>query len=305
MQNQLLKPFDNPLIVQFIHPGRECSVQDRSGAKCVEVPWAIDRNKCKCNDHSRRLICSTGNFVGEDGKLKTGDLTFWGEWEACTTAHKMPPTTKNRNAHWVHFPKSPFYGGSAPNLLNTDPCVFGETFKYCICQQTEHGDMRRLKAGSLILFGTHVRKGGSTFFLDTVFVTAGNGVAYDCENSSNLTPVSKEYRELTLKRLHSGKGTFYKAATFSSPSALGMYSFVPARRYVKDDPFCGERCELDIGRLNSHIPLKSNNQLVPELPQRFKHVETDPEIVRKVWKDVLDQVFHQKFFPAVHFDWPK
>lgn len=304
MRNQPPKPFDNPSIVQFIHPGRECSVNDRSRAKCVEVPWVVDRHKCKCNDHSRRLICSAGDFVGEDGKLKTGDMTFWGEWEACTTALKMPETNIDRNAHWVHFPKSPFYGGSAPNLLNTDPCVFGEKFKYCICQQSEYGAMRRLKAGSLILFGTHV-KGGSSFFLDTVFVTAENGIPYECANSSNLTAVSKEYRELTLKRLHSGKGTYYRSATFHSPSKSGMYSFVPARRFVKDNPFCGERCQLDISCLNSHIPLDSNKKLVPDLPRKFKNMETDPETVRKVWDDVLRQVIAQKFVPAVHFDWPK
>ena len=159
--------------------------------------------------------------------------------------------------------------------------------------------MRKLAPGSLILFGSHL---DNRFFLDTVFVVDGEGAPYEGGKTNNLS-VSKEYRELALKRLDGGKLTFYRGKTFRSAEEGQPYSFVPARLFNKKNPCCGERFSLDLVKLNKCLP-RGSRQFAPGLNQKFKTIESSPEVISTVWKEIVRQVLDVKFFLGVHFDWP-
>lgn len=289
---------DDSVIVQFIHPGREFHI--KSSCSPVDIPW-VGGDCSDCDGHSRRLVFHKGEYVDGNGKPKTAQLAFWTEWEARTMAVAMPSAKDDPfAAHWVHTAKTPLV--KYPGPLNTDPCVFGLTFKYCCCQQTKNGAMQKLEPGSLVLFGSHM---AGQFFLDTVFAVEDKGVPYDASDAKQLSGlgVSKEYRNLSLDRLGSGELVFYRGKRFRPESKNEMYSFVPARLFVADDASCGERFALDIAALNKLLPVNSR-QFAPHLNQKFKVVASKPETVLRVWKEVLRQVRQSRFIPAVHFDWP-
>lgn len=295
------KPSDKLAIVQFIHPGREFQVRNKNGKYPVSVPW-VGGDCSGSSGHSRRFVSHEGNYVNTNGRLKTARLAFWTEWEACSVADVFPAANDDHlAAHWVHTVKTPLMNRPGPQ--NTDPCAFGSTFKYCCCQQTENGLMRNLSPGSLVLFGAHM---DNRFFLDTVFVVADKGVPYDASDAKQLAGLgtSKEYRSLSLDRLLDGKLTFYRGKTFRSAVKGELYSFVPSRIFSPDDSRCGKRFELDLATLNTLLP-KNSRRLAPNLNQRFKPVEAEPETVLRVWNRIVEEVRKAGFVPGVHFDWPK
>ena len=314
---------ENPVIVQFFHSSCECPVEQLKRGKSrfgsgdsVFVPWVVKKGKtnspaddgCKivCDGHTRRLISHDGQYVDPSGKLKSAQMAFWGEWEADTYATKLPSPKSSASFHarWVHTVSLPAVVPD-PKCVNTDPCVFGSSFKYCCCLQQNRANpniMRRLPPGSLILFGSRFHR---EFVLDTVFVVDGPGVEYEIRNSSNLE-VSTEYRKLTLDRLHgSGKHTFFRGATFGQEQ--GPYSFVPAKQFTNDSAVCGERFRLDVNALNSCLTgCKQKLSTNPKKKRGITTVRTDSSTILSVWHNILNQVHNTPgFVPAVHFDWPK
>lgn len=288
-----------PSIVQFIHPGREYIVR---GPCPANVPWIGGSCGSGCSGHFRRLIVHDGEFVDDSGSLQKARLAFWGEWGAETVAEEMPPDEKGKMcARWVHTIKSPLV--ELPKTQNTDPCVFGSTFKYCCCRQRPYGEMRRLAPESIILFGSHI---SDRFWLDTVFVVAEVGKPYRTDNGSSIDSlrVSREYRSLTLDRLNSGVFSFYRGTTFPGATRGGIYSFVPSRRFNAKNPECGERFELDLDALNSTLP-RGCKRLARNLNQNFKKITIPKQNIYDIWNEVLRQVKKAGFVPAVHFNWPK
>lgn len=285
------------MIVQFIHPGREYQVSKET-TDPLNIPWVGGKCDTSCGGHSRRLVSHNGDYVDSTGKKKTSQLVFWTEWEACTTATAIATSpTDSLSAHWIHSVKTPLMKN--PGTLNTDPCVFGSTFKYCCCQQSENGAMRKLPRGSLILFGSHMDE---RFFLDTLFVIDGKGVPYEGGKPDKIS-VSKEYRELAMKRLDAGKLTFYRGKAFRSEDKEQPYSFTPARLFDENDARCGERFSLNLVQLNKHLP-RGSRQFATGLNQKFKTIESRPEVVSTVWKEIVRQIYAAQFVPGVHFDWP-
>lgn len=288
---------ERPVIVQFIHPGREFPVENKSGKYPVAVPW-VGGACSDCDGHSRRLVSHKGDYVDGNGRKKTAQLAFWTEWEACTVANVLPATKRNQlDAHWVHMVKTPLV--KHPGTLNTDPCVFGSAFKYCLCQQKKNNRLRRLSPNSLILFGSKI---DGDFYLDTLFVVGEHRIKYDASFTESL-PVSKEYQELTLKRIGSGELTFYRGITFDADIPGEMYSFVPARPFGPDDFGCGERFKLDVSLANRFIPSQFG-QLDSELGRFHHNIQADKSTVIDVWNEILRQVREAGFVPGVHFDWP-
>lgn len=295
-----IEPNDELAIVQFIHPGREFQVRNKNGTYPVSVPW-VGGDCSGSNGHSRRFVLHEGDYADVNGRLKTARLAFWTEWEACTVADVFPAVKGDRlAAHWVHTVKTPLV--KRPGTQNTDPCVFGETFKYCCCQQTESGAMRKLAPGSLILFGSHM---DDHFFLDTVFVVADKGVPYVADDAKQLTRLgtSEEYRSLSLNRLQHGQFTFYRGKPFRPDGGKEPFSFVPSRLFSAGSPRLGDRFALDLAAVNRYLP-KNGRQLAPNLNQRFKSIPTDAKTVVHVWNEVLRQVGKAGFVPGVHFAWP-
>lgn len=301
-----------PLLVQFCHPGGECQVKLCDGATSTVVPWVgvIVGRRCasSCTDkegvcqskkfhHTRRLISHAGTYIDASNKPKQTQLAFWGEWEAETVAVPMSTPPRDRDlAHWIHTVKSPSQTQRVGSF-NTDPCVFGKSFKYCCCQQRKRNSLRHLAPGSLVLFGSTINK---QFYLDTVFVVDGEGVQYDATATEGL-PVSDEYQELSLKRVVPGEYTFYRGKT---PRAGEPYSFVPARRFKKDEPECGRRFKLDVAAVNACLP-PGKTGLIAELGRFHHDIAVDPKVLASVWKEILRQVRKADFLPAVRFAWPK
>lgn len=311
-----------PVIVQFFHPGRECPVGRIPEGESISISWngggcgkqqksARDNRtgKCKtiCGNHTRRLISHEGTYIDNEGKPKTARLAFWGEWEARTTAMSMPPPGGKSGffARWVHVVETPLEG-AGNRATNTDPCVFGSTFKYCCCQQHRKSErkprlMRRLPPGSLVLFGSNL---ASEFVLDTVFVVGEKGVPYEATADYSSLSVSQEYLEIALNRLRDRESnTFYRGVPFRGTG--GIYSFVPARLFKGGDFACGKRFVLDFKKVNGCLQSSKRFAVKQGQTQGIHPIEAGQAVVRAVWSEIVRQVRTQGFVPAVHFNWPK
>ena len=309
-------PENDPVVIQFFHSGRERVFRAAEGATTVRVSWAGEKKAGKrdgdcgiCSGHARRLVVHDGQYVDKTGVLKTGKLAFWTEWEAATTATRMPPSSAPGCARWRHAVESPLVN-TFTDGINTDPCVFGSTFKYCCCQQHVNGEagtriLRRLPPGSIVLFGSRIRY-KTRFLLDTVFVVSGEGVDYIEENGASIAKlgVSDEYRALALDRLHGKRtNTFFRGATFDS-HAKSIWSFTPTRVFLNGNSRCGERFFLDVEKLNGAFEADRPLSTDPLKKQGITICRTDCKNAVKAWKEILRQVRGAGFLPAVHFDWP-
>ena len=308
---------DKLCVVQFMHSGNEflmskCKhtpspITRADGA--LLVPWSREEN------HFRRLVQHDGWYVDKSGDYKKGHLAFWTEWEAMTIAWPLGTDKDFFKAHFVHEIQCPStvpgtaHCGKNPSgsygYQNTDPCVFGETFKYSNCHQSARGDLRRMKPGSLVVFGSYKedkQRGKEVFCLDTVFI--GGDVAYDYStNNVDDVSCSEWYKDLTLRRLPSGKNfTFYRGATCRQKVNLAnvLFSFTPAKLC---DGVCvpRERCVLDdIKSLNRHLCTAVFNRG----NQGFHAEEANRNEIKAVWDDIVQQVMEQDFVLGVHFGWP-
>ena len=312
---------EKPVIVQFFHPGLECPVGKIPEGESVSVSWngggcgkrqksarGKIASKCRtiCGGHTRRLISHNGTYIDGNGKPQTARLAFWGEWEARTTASAMP-IAKGPGffAHWVHMVESPFEG-AGKRATNTDPCVFGSTFKYCCCQQHRKGEknprlMRRLPSGSLVLFGSNLAK---EFVLDTVFVV-GKRLPYEATGDYSSLSVSQEYLEVALNRLREKESNaFYRGATFRRSGK--MFSFVPAKLFKEGDFKCGKRFVLDFRKVNGCLSsAKKHFAVVQGQTQGIHLIEAEPAVIHAVWTEIVRQVRAQGFVLGVRFAWPK
>ena len=303
-------------VVQFMHSGVEIP-----GVGTM-VPWNASRH------HYRRLIHHKGEYVDKSNRIIKGDLAFWNEYEAPTNAN--PVTIGNRGWNYakrVHEIARPIQG--LKNVLlkdpeccaNTDPCVFGKTFKYSNCQQVPGGDLWNLPAGSLVIFGSWH---DNSFYLDTVFVTADDGVSFTVPVASQLPfKASSEFRKVTLDnlvprprkrgktidefKLYRGKGPV--VCSDWKVENEHPYSFTPARIFSSST--FNERCKLDLAYINQQMKKKViGGEFSLTLKQHHKAVMSNasPADVLFIWKLIRDAVRNgkngrSKFELGVHFDW--
>lgn len=181
-------------------------------------------------------------------------------------------------------------------MLNTDPCVFGRSFKYSNCRQTPTGVMRQLANGSLIVFCSRIN---GDFYLDTVFVVEGTGTDY--KTAADINSCSSEYKNLTLNLLPPGNYTLYRGARPSRENCKGQcFSFTPARLATMEN--ATERCKLNLASLNKVVgedAFNLNNW------RRASATEVEDEQIKSVWEETVRQVTGQGFVLGVHFDWPE
>ena len=229
---------DTLAIIQFTHPGQE---HNKNNGEWNYGP------------HKRKFMRCKGNYI-KNGQEQNGDLLFWGEWEAPSTVNEFIgnafPLPK-----WLHSPyipndneiPSPNGKGCGNNCKsgspqNTDPYVFGNKFKYCICKQSMF-DMANLDIGSLILFGStkpigrdkEIQQRDSYFMLDTVFVVAG----FVQGNTVHESPLlDNTYKKITLNMLpdYPDWARVYFGATYNE-TVNGMYSFSPVKEYKNGESF--------------------------------------------------------------------
>ena len=311
------------MIVEFPHPYLEFPCARNFLDKAQNV------TRWNGGDHCRRLVKHFGQYVDSKGKLREGDLAFWTEWEANTIAKRVQNRPAKNSAKWVHEVLLPnpqlakldytcrakakgccaggcggVCCGGACCGANTDPCVFGSSFKYCLCKQDHYPKvLKNLDVGSIILFGSI---NGGKYYLDTVFVVKKFEKYSTTPSFMRSLGVSSAYKELTLKRF-SGKGNVLYRGVTVNDSPDEMFSFTPAERWVGGGQGVGRRCELDIQSLNNlHADLQFRAKR--GVAQCVVHTIVPngrPDLNRLVWEKVRRQVIDKKFVLGTHFDWPK
>jgi len=168
-------------IIQFFHPGIEHNTE--SGIK-----WHT-------GGHKRKFMRTKGSYVNELGQLNSGDVHFWGEWEAQSTLLENYGDSVDNKPRLLF---EPFYSLESQRDCNTDPFVFGNQFYYCICKQGHYPSMRSLETLDIILFGSH--KDGD-FVLDTLFVVK-SGSPYSSTNIDEIRDnVNQVFFDVTVSKV--------------------------------------------------------------------------------------------------------
>lgn len=145
--------------VQFHQPSRE------NATRGDLIPWNTGRRRAK-------FLISDGRYLASDGKLASGELAFWGNWEPPSIAQATWPLSGNL-PRVLHRPFW-FTPTGVQSLQNTDPWVFGDRMLYSNHMQTTRNgaaraSLQNLVRGSVICFGANI---GFRFCVETVFVVA-------------------------------------------------------------------------------------------------------------------------------------
>ena len=269
-------------VVQFPHPGGERAL--RGGDR---MPWNTGR-------HGRKFLRSAGRSVDSQGQARNTPLVFWGEWEA-------PSRIVSRWRREGQLPRAlqvPVWERlptSTPRQ-NTDPWVFGETFRYSNCKQLTSrknpSALQALTPGSVILFGSKLR---GEFVLDTVFVVR-KAVPYVPHDPPEI---DEAFRVCTIESVAAdGRGehefTLYYGATFEKPVA-DMFSFVPCRDAEREDA----RFARPAVSLPGYI-----NRASPQSPSGAKRPLTIEQAFQQ-WHSIREQVLQAECELGVSFETPR
>ena len=270
-------------VVQFPHPGAERILRDGSW-----MPWNTGR-------HGRKFLRSAGRSVDPQGRARdVASLFFWGEWEA-------PSRIVSRWRREGQLPRAlhvPVWE-RPPTLnyrLNTDPWVFGETFRYSNCKQlTSYKNPSALQAltpGSVILFGSTL---DGEFVLDTVFVVK----EAECYVPRHPPETDEAFRVCTIESLTTDDSgeyrfTLYRGATFDKPIG-GMYSYVPCRDAARPDARFARPAVFLPGDIN---PASTQS------PSGAKRPRTIEQAFQQ-WDSVREQVVGAKCELGVSFETPR
>ena len=264
---------DSACFVQFPHPGDE---RDAALGR-VWSPYSIGE---RCIDHARNFMQLRGNWIAEGGRVHSGEMWAWGEWEA--QSELVRSLDSSGGPGLPHHLWRPYYvipQGGYERLHNTDPFIFGERFLYSNCKQPSRPGLRRLGVGSLIAFGS---KRGD-WVLDTVLVVA-DYVDYTASEASlaladevpeaflavTAGPLADNGEEATLR--------LYRGATPDDP-VDGMFSFFPAMPAGLDEGF--ERPGVELGA----------RYFTKTLPQNYKRSCGLPsDVLRALWEQLAAQV---------------
>ena len=265
----------NAHIVQFTHPGIE------------HTPDKINSNHISWNttkEHKRKFLLSLGSYV-ENNELKKGNLVFWGEWEPPSDAQKLTQLDKYY-PKWLYKPYLP-NSNPPPHASNTDPCVFGDYFRYFFCKQFKQKPTKKptklanLDKGSLILFGSTINQNKSDAFfqLDTVFVVS-DFIEYNLSDPCALTDQGDYYNynfklALNLFKKEPLKLRLYIGASYSSPYE-GMYSFSPAKIWNHENHGF------------PRIALKDMHYITNNLNAAPRITEIKLEDVKDFWKEIVN-----------------
>jgi hypothetical protein len=159
-------------VVQFVHPGFEYHRVEHVGSRRVRS--GVMNWKRGNTGHDRKFIVSRGSlFEPDTGRdLRDASIVFWGEWEGPSVFWKIDGTPGKPKPSVLHAPFRPDRPPlDSASVQNTDPMVFGDAFIYSNCLQDAFVSLKRLAAGSIVLFGRHSRAAGKpAFSLDTCLV---------------------------------------------------------------------------------------------------------------------------------------
>ncbi|MCC7128562.1 MAG: hypothetical protein IT192_07090 [Microbacteriaceae bacterium] len=259
-------------VVQFPHPGPEHNAKG-----ITDFPW-------NPGSHRRKFLRAPGSYLAVDGSLQRGTLDFWGEWESPSTVvhewkKKFPEPT------WLH---EPYWRESRPGeVQNTDPWVFGERFRYSNCKQAWSAALRKLPAGSVVLFGSAI---GSEFVLDTCFVV-GRSIPMQDESGH----LDDAFTTCTVRQLDHYDDPFvvHQGATVED-LVEGMFSFVPAQ-VEQGAPARFRRPAIELPGL-----VNPKSRQSPGGQGRMLPIAR----VSAAWQEVLAQIRDAGLVPGVQLDTP-
>jgi hypothetical protein len=282
------------LKIQLNHPGAQKPYRPGDGYREAGKYIIREWNNGKNGNHYRKFILNKGAYIDDlnDTKPKQTDLYFWGEWEGNSFFEPVDNSDYRVFPNGIH--KS-FHSTRIRGNRNTDPYVYGESFKYCTCKQTGH--LCDLDQGSLILFGSVYPSLGK-FYVDTVFVVGSNTPAVNIRNNY-ASGYSKTYREETLERLREylrkphepSDKKLYHSQTWWENSEY--FSFVPCKPEHDGKGF--ERLALDLK--DPVLKLSSNPTGISEL----KKCELTPA---DLWRLIAAEAVQQGFKLGIRFEEP-
>lgn len=282
-------PAKSTRVVQFLHPGREHGF-DRPGWK----DW-------NCGDHKRKFLIAEGSWTPDPKQPpRRGRFTFWGEWEPQSEVQVLAQKPRAAHPRWLHIPRLALKGieslrkqNCAPcasgGPQNTDPLVFGDRFRYALCQQfwqpkrspRRPTQLAQLGEGEIILFGSRVDGG---FALDTVFVVGAYAPVWP--DGSLPSWESDLHRKITMDLID------------IPPCGLRLYG---GATWSPDKPFSFVPCLPVAGRARGFprpvIEPKGvlSGIIKPALKQRHKISQRDsPTAATAIWDAVVEQVLAQQ-----------
>jgi hypothetical protein len=221
--------------IRFQHPGKETDPKyfDNNGL----CKWKSRPSNVNSNVHSRKYLITNGKYFNSlTGATVSGEIGFWGEWEAESDVKVnnsfVSISQVNQLPQYFHYPVRPSSTPSKPGIHfeNTDPCVFGGQFYYSNCQQMSKTAkyLRDLIKGDVLIFGSTLSpRNQKLFVIDTVFVVKDK-IHYTPRKAKQILgkAVPDWFYHLTLDLLPDEEFILYIGATFDEP-VEGMYSFFP------------------------------------------------------------------------------
>lgn len=278
--------------IQLNHPGHQKPF--RLGKGYRQIANNIIREWNNDNVHFRKFIQNNGHYINglKDLNPKQAELYFWGEWEGNSFFNPFPKNDFQKLPNGLH---KLFHSTVIKGIQNTDPYIYGDNFKYCVCKQT--GRLTNLILDDLILFGTVVPS-LNKFYIDTIFVIQ------DHDSSSNVQTTggayySQIYKEETLEQLNE----YLKVPTFTNNNRVyhsktwwddkDYFSFVPCKLSYDNIGF--ERLFLD---LDNEIFQLSSNSTGKSFLKRCSLNSKD------LWKEIVKISVEQGFKLGVKFDEP-
>ncbi|SFE54140.1 hypothetical protein [Sunxiuqinia elliptica] len=298
--------------IQFMHPSWEHGFKSKNGDIFPNKQW----NKLS---HKRKFVKQSGFLLDSlNDTPKESDIDFWCEWEPNSIVEKELETNINLSrikSNYTGLPKflhgELFYSKLDSNLgrKNTDPCVFGKTFKFFLCQQTRkkskknperiQTQLAKLEKGSIILFGSHKQNSKTKerlFIVDTVFVVDDWIEFYSKEDFKNIndTRICKGYKDICINFLDKLPITrrLYFGATYEN-QVNGMFSFVPCKKSGNNYGF--ERPVIILkDRVNSNRNTGFKQSTINNIDES-----------KAIWNNIVKQIFKQDLKIGWGFKMPK
>lgn len=248
---------DDPVIVQFLHPGSEkvSKIQALKEPYIVAgTEYGLIRPWSQQNEmHGRKFIRISGDYCDGRQSIREDKMNLWAEAEWDTVCRPLgqqgDDVTLPQYEHLVRHP----YGTAFAGCINTDPYIFGGAFKYCCCKQSYRDGrptfLHELPIGSIILFGSYKKTNdGDGFYLDTVFVVGKrigeytNGAemcrrlkGMDEETQKLVSPLYQKRVLLTIGGNDKGQGCLSSAAV-AKKSATGRFVLYAGRVFDSHNP---------------------------------------------------------------------
>jgi hypothetical protein len=278
--------------VQLNHPGSQKPY--RLGGGYIQIGNQIIREWSNDRVHFRKFIKNYGHYVTglKDSQPTQNDLYFWGEWEGNSIFNPFPRADFRILPNGLH---QPFHSTFIRGSQNTDPYIFGDNFKYCVCKQK--GQLTTLVLDDLILFGTVLPK-LRKFYIDTVFVIKDHNPSSNVQMTGG-TQYSQVYKEETLEQLNE----YLKTPTFTNSNKVyhsktwwddkDYFSFVPCKLSCDNNGF--ERLFIELS--NQTFQLSSN-------PTGKSFLSNCQLSSQDLWKEIVRISLEQGFKLGVKFDEP-